>query len=148
MALIYTALSFLLGLVAWWKTRKARRLEHKYATLANRVASLLGQSPKRPGNSPVNICDAAKEQYALGQLATERDAMQTRWERAHLSADCWRDARNWLTAVRSKKLPYLGGAFDVGGLMWALDRFDLWPYLTSERLLSVVQDGWALLHRI
>jgi len=141
MILLYSLFLISLGGVSFLVRRRADSLSRRFATIAEAINGKIQGANLRPGNSnKTDVCQAAKTQFELGQLAAQRDRIEAKhfaWQ--HRSE---RLAR-WIDKVRSlkgKKLPYSMGAMDFWLLMSLGDQLGLAGNFSLRHVLAMLSE--------
>ena len=104
MAILYAALSLVVGLLAWRAGRRARRLQARHEAAAGvaeaaRKELLAFRHLSGRGNPPDNeagLCEDSRLQHALGGAVQVAQDVQARWEAAQTSAERWQRWKNGL----------------------------------------------------
>jgi hypothetical protein len=124
MIAIYLVLLIVLALLHALVRVRVRRLERKFTTVAGEADKLLKQQSYRGGNSSrPDPYLAAKQQYALAQLAIKRDRTEGRYDSWQGFSERFGHFRRRLSGYRGKTVPYVLGVLDVVALTVVLDRF-------------------------
>ena len=138
MILLYTLVLFVLGLIMWIVSLRARALERKFMRVAAAVDALLRQPEYKPGNSnKADPCVSAKRTLLLGQLVEQRDRVEAKhfaWQRwADRTTACYTAVREW----QGKKLPYTLGAMDVWMLMHLIEYLGVGTIVNTTRVVEI-----------
>lgn len=145
MIFLYTIVLLLLVALKVVVARRAASLERKYSTVAQAVLKRTYEPAFKLGNSGrEDLSVAAKRMLELGVLVQKRDILEGRyyWWRA------WADKLGRLVgrmrAWKGKKLPYTMGAIDVWLVLYAIDRFGVFQFLSPRQLLDSIRAwlGW------
>ena len=134
MLLLYHFVLLLLSGVRLVFTRRAARIERKFARLAKEVNGLLRDPVHKQGNSGrEDPYQAAKRQYLLGALVQKKDRLEAKhygWaQRAEKVSRLIARLRCW----KGRLVPYALGVVDVTAAICLVD------YLTQGDLVSLRQ---------
>jgi hypothetical protein len=139
MIFLYTSALVLLGVAHFLVKRRARTLEKKFVRVTRQADEILRQSSWRDGNS--NRADpyqAAKRQYRLAVLATQRDKVEGRYAAWQDRSDRLAKLKARLKGFRGKKLPYTFGVLDFAGTLALIDYLGAGRYVNARGLVEAV----------
>lgn len=146
MAFAWTLLIGFFMVLAWYTDRRAKKYQRKYLSAAEAAEKEMAKADSVPINRSItaggrlacgmSLCKAAK----FGEERDRLEALYAKWEPR---AAGLRGVADWLKGCKGRKLPYTVGAVDFATVLWAIDKFGLWPYLTSDKVVEASKLAWA-----
>ncbi len=129
---LYTLMLAGLGSLKWALGRRAAGTERKYVAAAHAAEAAAKKLQVKPGNGSADALAVARNQYELGRLVQERDALEAKYvARQHRHEAVGRKLikfRNW----NGRLVPYVLGVVDLGLVLAALHALGLPHGLTPD----------------
>ncbi|MCC6421043.1 MAG: hypothetical protein IT429_22630 [Gemmataceae bacterium] len=138
MVVMYASLLVLLGGASFLIRRRATALEKRYTKVLKEANTLLHGPPKEGNSSRSDPYQSAKRTYQLAILAQKKESLEAahcKWQlRAEGVGRLLERVRGW----KGRKLPYVLGALDTVGVLYALEYAGLGEYANPRQLVELV----------